>query len=401
MKRAVQASMKAPVAPAPCRSRLLVLLLLVVAAPLLSGCYYMQAIAGQGEIIFSSRPITEVIDQREREMRRLERLTPVAPDSVKLQIPARIARLRDDVARLQLIGVARRYAHESLGLVENDNYTVYFETGGRHRYPTFVVTAAKKTKLEPVLFNFPVVGNLPYKGFFIRKMALDLERELEAKGYDAGAGPTMAFSTLGWFTDPVFTPMLSLDEIELPALIFHELLHATAYHPTDSDFNESLATFFERYGVLQFLEERHGADAAILTVARNRFADKDAFSALVERMRDDLKALYESDISDEEKLCQRQDVFVRYQQEYVTGRRTGVFRTSWHDWFPRIRLDNAKVLSLVRYIAGLDLYESVWNSLGKDFRLTIPVFREAARAESPRGYLVSWLFKRSKYALPD
>ena len=375
-------------------SALVLLVLVPLALVPASGCYYAQLVAGQSAIVFGSRPIPEVIEAREREIRRLERLAPVAPEHIKPQIPRRVAQLKQDIERLELIRVARVYAHEHLGLVENDNYTIFFETGGRNRYPTFVVTAASKTKLEPVLFDFPIVGKLPYQGFFIPRMADNLVKELHKAGYDAGAGPTMAFSTLGWFTDPVFTPMLRQDEIELPALIFHELLHATAYHPRDSDFNESLATFFERYGVLQFLEDRHGADSPLMRQALDRFADKDRFSSLVVEMRDELKALYASDVSDQQKLVSREMVFIRYQQRYVDERVHGLFRTNWQDWFPQIELDNAKVLSLVRYIAGLGLYESVWKSLGKDFRLTVPVFREAARADNPRGHLAAWLKSR-------
>lgn len=195
--------------------------------------YGLRMAKGQLTIVFGARPITEVLAD------------PATADSVK--------------TKLKLIQEIRQFAFDSIGLKPNENYTEFFDQHGKRLI--YVVTACEPFALRPHQWHFPVLGDVPYKGFFIREKAEAEEQKMKSLGYDTDIGGASGWSTLGWFKDPVLSQMLNYDEGDLAELIIHELTHGTIFVKDSVDYNENLASFIGFKGALWFLESKYGKDS--------------------------------------------------------------------------------------------------------------------------------------------
>src|SRR5690349_14303260 len=158
--------------------------------------------------------------------------------------------------KLRLMDEIRAYAIDSLGLNDTDNYKTLYDQKGEEIM--WVVTACEPFKLEAKQWKFPVVGSVPYKGFFDRRLAVELKDELDKEGWDVSIRNPGGWSTLGWFTDPILSKMLGRSEGDLANLIIHEMSHATIFVKDSIDFNENLATFIGDRGAERFLIHKHG-----------------------------------------------------------------------------------------------------------------------------------------------
>lgn len=188
---------------------------------------------GQMNIIWNARPVSEFLHD------------PGFPDSLK--------------TRLHLIDEVREYAIDSLGLKDTENYKTMYDQKGKEIM--WVVIASKPYKLEPKEWEFPVIGAVPYKGFFNQKLAVELRNELEKEGWDVIIRNPGGWSTLGWFTDPILSKMLNRSEGDLANLIIHEMSHATIFVKDSIDFNENLATFIGDRGAEKFLIHKYGRNS--------------------------------------------------------------------------------------------------------------------------------------------
>lgn len=185
---------------------------------------------GQLKIIRGARPVEEFMQD------------PAFPDSLK--------------SKLKLIAQARRFAIDSLGLNDTDNYKTLFDQKGEELM--WVVTACEPFRLQEKRWEFPVVGSVPYKGFFDREKARKEKESLEREDWDVSVRNPGGWSTLGWFTDPILSGMLRRGDGDLASLIIHEMVHATIYVRDSSDFNENLASFIGDRGAEEFLLRTFG-----------------------------------------------------------------------------------------------------------------------------------------------
>ncbi len=188
---------------------------------------------GQLYIVWNARPVEEFLKD------------PDFPDSLKV--------------RLKLIDEVREYAIDSLGLKDTKNYKTLFDQKGEE--VMWVVMACEPFELKPKEWNFPVLGAVPYKGFFNKSRAISLRDELEKEGWDVIIRNPGGWSTLGWFTDPILSKMLNRSEGDLANLIIHEMSHATIFVKDSIDFNENLATFIGDRGAEKFLIDRYGENS--------------------------------------------------------------------------------------------------------------------------------------------
>jgi predicted aminopeptidase len=188
---------------------------------------------GQVEIVWNARPVEEFLQD------------PSFPDSLK--------------QKLRLIDEIRKYAIDSLGLKDTKNYKTLYDQ--KNQEVMWVVQACEPFALQPKVWDFPIVGTVPYKGFFNKEKALDLRKELETEGYDVSVRNPGGWSTLGWFTDPILSGMLDRSEGDLASLIIHEMVHATVFVKDDVDFNENLADFIGDTAAYYFLKYKFGADS--------------------------------------------------------------------------------------------------------------------------------------------
>ncbi|MEE8312197.1 MAG: aminopeptidase [Candidatus Binatia bacterium] len=163
------------------------------------------------------------------------------------------------VRRLELVLAAREFAAAS-GLTVGGSYEKVSDTSGLST--AYVVTAAHRDRLEPVVWSYPVVGRIPYRGYFERESAEQFGAKLGEKGYDVYIVEAGAYSTLGWFDDPLPSGVLDYDDVALVDLVLHELVHGTIYIPGDIAFNETLATAVAGRLTIRFFEERGASEEA-------------------------------------------------------------------------------------------------------------------------------------------
>ncbi len=265
---------------------------------------------------------------------------------------------------------ARGFAADSIKLRTGDSFTTYSHL--ERDTLVLVVSGAYRDRLEPYTWWFPIVGRVPYKGFFDFDDAKSLARDLERRGYDSYVRPSAAFSTLGWFNDPLLSTTLRLDSINLANTVIHEVTHNTFYKAGQAVFNESFANFVGARGAAWFFRSRGD------TVAAN-YADADwdddkrmgAFWASLYRSLDSAYKAHPGDSARAVRLAARDTVYVRGKAHLVRDV-APLLRTISVDRAARIRIDNnAALLARRIYLTDLELFDRVWEREGHDLRKTI------------------------------
>lgn len=292
---------------------------------------------GQLNIVWNARPVDEYMKD------------PAFPDSLK--------------ARLRLIDEVRRYAIDSLGLKDTENYKTLYDQKGEEIM--WVVTACEPFRLEAKQWSFPVVGSVPYKGFFNKELAIDLKDELEKAGWDVSIRNPGGWSTLGWFTDPILSKMLERSEGDLANLIIHEMSHATIFVKDSIDFNENLATFIGDRGAERFLIHKYGAGAQSYQDYLNEDKDYATYVNHMLRGTSMLDSLYTSmpaNMPVAEKKKQKEDMIraiinAMDTLTLTTGKRNASAR--FKDRLP----NNAYFMNFRRYQAKQDLFWDEYRNL--------------------------------------
>lgn len=221
---------------------------------------------GQFTIIWNARPVEEVLAD------------PTFPDSLK--------------SKLNLIKEVRKYAIDSLGLKDTENYKTLYDQHGEEIM--WVVTACEPFQFKPKEWKFPILGAVPYKGFFSKEKAIELRNELDKEGWDTSIRNPGGWSTLGWFTDPILSGMLERSEGDLANLIIHEMVHSTIFVKDSIDFNENLATFIGDRGAEKFLLSRYGEHSKEYTDYLQLDIDFTRYSNHMLRGTELLDSLYQS-----------------------------------------------------------------------------------------------------------
>src|SRR5436190_7790933 len=242
--------------------------------PLLGGCtaagYYWQGIRGQFELLERARPIPEVL---------------ATTDDHALK------------SKLERVLAIREYASRELGLPNNRSYRSYTDVG--RRFVLWNVFAAPELSLEPRQWCFPVAGCVNYRGYFDEAAAREEAAKLTTTGDDVYVGGVPAYSTLGYFNDPMVSSVIRYPDTEVARLIFHELAHQVAYAKDDTVFNESFAVTVEEEGVARWLAAQNDPVLTTQFAATQRY--RDGFRTLVSRTRSRLAKVYAGDESVEEK----------------------------------------------------------------------------------------------------
>ena len=216
----------------------------------------------------------------------------------------------DTRGKLAYVVEARRFAADELGIDVGDSYTMYTKLD--RDTLALVVSAAPKDQIAPVTWWFPIVGRVPYRGFFSEEDALDAAAGLQAEGYDTYVRATSAFSTLGWFNDPVLSTTLATDDVEVVGTVLHELSHQHLFIPGQVGFNESFAQFAGRVASIQFFCNRLGGgpDSVKCLRAQERWRDEQRFSVFLGEFIEDLERLYtDPSLSLDDKVIRREQVF--------------------------------------------------------------------------------------------
>jgi predicted aminopeptidase len=322
----------------------------------LSGCsdvaYYWQAGMGQWEILSKRRSIEEVL----------------ADPGVD----------GDTKAKLEMVLRAQAFGRESLALAEESQFRYYADLG--RPFVSWNVVASQAYAIREYAHCFLIVGCLGYRGFFAKPDAEAFAEGLAQEGYDVLVRPVRAYSTLGWFDDPVLNTFLRGGELRLISTIFHEQAHTLLFIKGDTAFNESFATFVEEEGVRRYLAGRGEKGAALLRRYGAWNGDKRRFREIVLTGRRRLETLYASGKAREEMAGEKRRLFEQMREDYQKQKKS--FRIASYDgWFDR-PLNNAHLVGVQHYRSWVGAFRALFQREGQDFLR----FYQAARelSELPR-----------------
>jgi predicted aminopeptidase len=345
--------------------RLLGILLAFPAGGCMSPAYLLHITGGELRSLARSRPIAQVISKGA-----------VAPDTAR---------------KLELVQRVRLYARDCVGLNAGRAYT-YYEDNGRGPV-AYAVSGACRDRLEPYEWSYPLIGVYEAKGFFDRKLADGEARRLRNKGYEAAVGEVSGFSTMGVLPDPIRASNLQADDVDVAMLVLHELTHNTIFKPSDTRFNESMATFVGRAAAREFFRSAFGPASPQAAAADRHIADLQVIDAYVTDLYDQLKALYGRPMCKQEKIARANEVFAEYRRRFSEAYQPLLNEPRPYESAARVACNNATLLSAYRYHNrnDLDLFAKVHTALNGDLRAMIKVLRAAARHRDSFAYLRGWL----------
>ncbi|PKL76558.1 MAG: hypothetical protein CVV27_09640, partial [Candidatus Melainabacteria bacterium HGW-Melainabacteria-1] len=245
-----------------------------------AAAYLMQSAKGQWQLLSQGEPVADLLAQ---------------PDT-----PAELKR------QLKLVAEVKAFAEGELGLKATRNYETYLDL--KRDYLVMVLTGSPPLKMTSETWWFPIVGTVPYKGYFDKTMGLADQKKLSARGLETHFRPSPAYSTLGWFTDPLLSTMLMYGDDYLVNTVIHESVHATHWISGEVTFNENMASFIGNQGALRFYLQKFGKDSKNYRDALDKLADQERFAAFMNAVGKEMGKLYDSDLSEAEKLKRKPEL---------------------------------------------------------------------------------------------
>ncbi len=336
---------------------------LAVALLHLGGCaspaYYWQAASGHLALMRARQPVEEAIAIGELD--------------------------HDTLAKLRLSQQLKTFAVSSMGLPDNNSYSQFVLTG--QDAVVWNVVATPKLSLEPERWCFPVSGCVPYRGYFERPAAERFAEKLAARGLDVAVSPAIAYSTLGWFADPLVDTMWRQSDAQFAAYLFHELAHQQLYVEGDAAFNEAFASFVEGVGVRRWLE--HLGDTPALQQWRESDRAREQFDRLLDQAVAALREVFASALREDEKLAAKQRIFDHLDEQYRS-----LVEESWQGrdyfagWFER-PLNNARLALHGTYKGGRCAFAHLFGEADQDMARFHALAEEKSRL--PDSQREAWL----------
>ena len=311
----------------------------LISAP--TACYLSRGAWEEAKILSRRQPISEIVAD------------PRTPKAAR--------------EKLKVVLAARQYAKDSLHLITKDSFTTYSRLD--HDTLVLVVSAAYRDTLKPYTWWFPIVGRVPYKGYFDFGAAQRDAKNLAADGFDVYVRPSDAFSTLGFFNDPLLNTTLKGDSLGLANTVIHELTHNTFYASGQAPFNESFAMFVGARGAAAFFRSR-GQEAAAAKVDEEWEDDK-LLANFWTRVIRSLDSAYAAHPSDREaRITARDTVYMRTRVSLVNEIAPRL-KTISPLYAERVQLNNAALLARRVYATDLDVFDRVYEKEGRDLKRSI------------------------------
>ena len=280
--------------------------------------FYSQAIDGQCRILFKRQPISVIMADSE------------SPQSLR--------------ERLMFILKVREFAENELQLPVDNHYLTYVDL--KRPFVLWNVFAAPEFSLTPKTWCYPVAGCATYRGYFAEPNAQQYADRLSKQGYDVYVGGVTAYSTLGWFDDPVLSTFIHFSEARTAALIFHELAHQILYVKDDTAFNESFATLVEQEGLRRW--QQASGSKRIYSEYLRQHRRREQFVQLIMHCRQKLELLYQTELTPSEKRVRKKTIFAELRNEF-NDLKTHRMELSVYDGWMNQPLNNAKIGSVVAY----------------------------------------------------
>lgn len=317
------------------------------------GCYLLQSVQGQLALMSKREPISRVIGAA------------ATPPTLR--------------AQLESVAAVRDFASRNLGLPDNGSYRSYADVG--RRYVVWNVVAAPEFSVDAKQWCYPVVGCVAYRGYFVENRARRYASRLQGQGLDVAVGGVAAYSTLGHFNDPVLSTMMGWNDVELAAIIFHELTHQLLYVPDDSAFNEALATTVEEEGVRRWLGSQ-GRQADLAGHLRQQEHYRKVV-ALLGATRADLRAVYSSGLPPEPMRRKKRAAFDAMRASFAQLKADWGGHAPYESWFDE-DLNNAHLASVATYFNCVPGFERELKAVGGDLTAFYTRVRELAKLDQEK-----------------
>lgn len=338
-------------------------------------------------IVTGCEPVGYVLSLAEGQLDALARTVPIEDALASGTLT------EDQAAKLELVLEVREFAIDAVGLNAGDSFTHYLDTMGEPA--VYNVSASPRTALRALTWTFPIVGVTQSLGFFEESEAIAFERRLVDEGNDTFLYGADAYSTIGFFPDPVRSSLLERNVISLTDTVIHELTHNTIYRTSDIEFNESLATFVGQTGAIAFFAARDGDDSEIVVEARRRFDDAVRLNAFLLELYADLEAFYAGPGSDADKLAGREAIYQAARDRFVADVLPLMNNPQFYEGYAALPTNNAWVLLNRRYNLDLALFQQVYDAVGRDWRAAFSVYADAANAPDAWAALRAWLAEQT------
>ncbi len=314
----------------------------------------------------------------------LEKRRPIAKLVADSSLPA------DTRAYLRLVLAVRERAVD-LGLEAGKTYTSYSDIG--RDTLLLVLSASPKDCICPHLWKYPIVGRIPYKGFFDVKMAQREADRMAAKAYDISLRPAAAYSTLGWFQDPLLSTAMVKDSVELAALVFHEIAHNTLYVKSATPFNESFAQLVGYRAAEEFFRDR--GDSLLAGRARDRWHDEIVLGEFYDGLLNRLEAFYSTRPAGDSLEAGRRAIG-RWAREQLEGPLGARLRTIRVGRLAERPINNATLVGVRIYRTHLDWFERWYEQNGGSVKRSVAALRQLME-----GAIGDSAFARMRVAVPD
>ena len=320
----------------------------------ISGCrisYLFHVAKGQIELLNGAVPINEALDTE-----------PFTPDQRN---------------KLLLVSQIKAFGVKDLGLEKTNNYETVYPHGSRN--PIYVVSASKKDAFSLKTWWFPIVGDLPYLGFFDLKKAREERARLVNENMDVYLGRAEAYSTLGWFQDPVTMNLIDGTTPGLVNTLLHEMTHATLYVNGQGAFNEGLAVLVGKVGAIQFFEKAFGTEHPFTIKARDALADERLFSGFLNAFMAEMEGVYTLKVGYEEKMRIRAQVFETYHKGFEILKED--FKTREFVHFAITPPNNAYLMTVALYHRHFNLFEAVLKKEGGSVKKMMGFLKKFSKKE--------------------
>ena len=303
----------------------------------------------------------------------------------------------DEERKLKMIPEIKDFARKNLGMqIDEAIYTTYIHLD--QPYVTYLLRVSKIYELKSYMWYFPVVGSVPYKGFFYKELAEEEAKAFPADEYDTIVRGVSAYSTLGWFEDSVLSSMLSYSEASFVVTVFHELTHTVLFFKSHVNFNERFAEFVGRKAGELFFLKKEGENSETLQKMRDQWEDELLFSFFMEREYKLLDQWYK-DNKGKVNLKMKNKRLKELQERFIEQLQPQ-FKTSRYDYFATIQLNNAILLSYRTYNYRMDEFEKLYALSGYDMRTFIHNCFRFRDDKNPEAALSRFLSQTSSKAKP-
>jgi predicted aminopeptidase len=353
------------------RRGILAIAIVVVALALIfapTGCYLSRGAWEEAKILARREPIAEIVAR------------PGTPEATR--------------AKLRVVLAARQYAQDSIKLRVKDSFTTYSRLD--HDTLVLVLSSAYRDTLKAHTWWFPIVGRVPYKGYFDFAQAHRDAKKLSDQGFDTYLRPADAFSTLGFFNDPLLSTTLKSDSLTLANTVIHELTHNTYYASGQAEFNESFAMFVGARGAAAFFRARGQEEAALRTEAR--WEDDKLLARFWAALIVSIDSAYAAHPESKAARIEARDTVYSRARIALINEISPALKTINPGYGQRVALDNAALLARRVYASELDLFDHLYAREGRDLKRTIGRVIGLAKSskETPFTALRRWLSAASR-----